>query len=76
MINNAIYAVGVITCFIGAIIGVALLACLAGNVWMDASRKWRSIFHAESSILDYIQNRKEFKRWKETLKDGSTTDKN
>lgn len=58
MINNAIYAVGVITCFIGAIIGVALLAWLAGNAWMDASRKWRSIFQAESSILNYIQHTK------------------
>lgn len=70
MINDAIYIVGAITCSIGAIIGVALLVWLAGNAWMDASRKWRTIFRAESNILDYIQYRKEFERWKEALKDG------
>lgn len=69
MINDAIYVVGVVTCFIGAIIGVALLVWLAGNAWMDASKKWRTIFRAESSILDYIQHRKEFEEWKEAQKD-------
>lgn len=72
MIDSVVYVVGVITCAIGAVIGIALLVWLAGNAWMDASRRWRQIFRAESEILDYIQHRKEFERWKEALKDGKS----
>ena len=72
MIDQIFWWVGLITCLIGAFCGVALLVWLAGNAWMDASRKWRTIFRAENNIMDYIQHRKEFERWKreEVLKDG------
>ena len=37
---------------------------LAGIAWIAASRKWRAIFRAESSILDYLRNRVDYERWK------------
>ena len=73
MIDQIFWWLGLITCVIGALCGLALLACLAGNAWVDASRKWRLIFRAENNIIDYIHHRTEFERWKleqEALKDG------
>ena len=73
MIDQIFWWLGIITCVIGALCVFALLAWLAGNAWIDASRKWRLIFRAENNIIDYIHHRTEFERWKreqEALKDG------
>ena len=73
MLDSVIWWVGLVACMVGALCGIALLLWLAGNAWMDASRKWRAIFRAEINIMDYIQHRKEFERWKteqEALRDG------
>ena len=40
---------------------------------MNASKKWRIVFLAENNIIDYLQHRKEFEKWKkeqEELKDA------
>lgn len=55
MIDQIFWWLGLITCVIGALCGLALLVWLAGN------------------IIDYIQYRTEFERWKreqEALKDA------
>lgn len=73
MINDLLWWIGLIVCLLGGIIGLALVVWLAGNAWMDASRKWRKIFRAEKDIMDYIQHKKEFEKWKkeqEALKDA------
>ena len=73
MIDQIFWWLGFITFVIGAFCGLALLAWLAGNAWIDASRKWRLIFRAENNIIDYIHHRTEFERWKreqEALKDA------
>ena len=73
MLDSVIWWIGLAACMVGGLCGIALLLWLAGNAWMDASRKWRSIFRAESDIMDYIQHRKEFERWKteqEALRGG------
>ena len=64
MLDSVIWWIGLAACMVGGLFGIALLLWLAGNAWMDASRKWQSIFRAESDIMDYIQHRKEFERWK------------
>lgn len=64
MIEVVISAVGITTCCIGVVIVIALLLWLAGNAWIDASRKWRTIFRAENYILDYLRNRVDYERWK------------
>lgn len=64
MIEAVISAVGITTCCIGVVIVIALLLWLAGNAWIDASRKWRTIFSAENNILDYLRNRVDYERWK------------
>ena len=73
MLDSVIWWVGLVACMVGALCGIALLLWLAGNAWIEASRKWRLIFRAESDIMDYIQHRKEFERWKtdqEAMKDA------
>lgn len=75
MIDQIFWWVGFVACSLGGVIGLAILVWMAGNAWMDASKKWRSIFRAESDIIEYLQHRKEFERWKEEqekLKDVST----
>ena len=64
MIEAVISAVGITTCCIGVVIVIALLLWLAGNAWIDTSRKWRTIFRAENYILDYLRNRADYERWK------------
>ena len=64
MIEAVISAVGITTCCIGVVIVIALLLWLAGNAWIDGSRKWRTIFSAENNILDYLRNRVDYERWK------------
>lgn len=64
VIESVISVVGIITCCIGVVIVIALLLWLAGNAWIDASRKWRTIFRAENNILDYLRNRVDYERWK------------
>lgn len=64
VIESVISVVGIITCCIGVVIVMALLLWLAGNAWIDASRKWRTIFRAENDILDYLRNRVDYERWK------------
>ena len=64
VIESVISVVGIITCCIGVVIVIALLLWLAGNAWIDASRKWRTIFRAENDILDYLRNRVDYERWK------------
>ena len=73
MTNDLLWWIGLIVCLLGGIIGLALVVWLAGNAWMDASRKWRKIFRAEKDIMDYIQHKKEFEKWKKEqrgMKDG------
>ena len=64
VIDGVIWAAGAAALAMGGLIAIALLAWLAGGAWMKASRRWRSIFRAENDIIDYIQHRKEFERWK------------
>lgn len=64
VIESVISVVGIITCCIGVVIVIALLLWLAGNAWIDASRKWRTIFRTENYILDYLRNRADYERWK------------
>lgn len=73
MIDQIFWWVGFIACSLGASCGLALLVWLAGNAWMTASKKWRIVFPAENNIIDYLQHRKEFEKWKkeqEELKDA------
>lgn len=73
MIDQIFWWVGFIACSLGASCGLALLVWLAGNAWMNASKKWRKVFLAENNIIDYLQHRKEFEKWKkeqEELKDA------
>lgn len=73
MIDQIFWWVGFIACSLGASCGLALLVWLASNAWMTASKKWRKIFLAENNIIDYLQHRKEFEKWKkeqEELKDA------
>lgn len=72
MIDTVFWWIGFVVCLLGAVCGLAALVWLAGNAWMNASKKWRIVFRAETNIIDYIQHRKEFERWKkeqEALKD-------
>ena len=73
MIDKIILGAGVAVVICGVIGAVGCLVATVANIWMYASRKLRTIFKAETNILDYIQHRKEFERWKkerEVLKDG------
>ena len=73
MIDQIFWWVGFIACSLGASFGLALLVWLAGNAWMNARKKWRIVFLAENNIIDYLQHRKEFEKWKkeqEELKDA------
>ena len=75
MIDTVFWWIGFVVCLLGAVCGLAALVWLAGKAWMDASKKWRIAFRAETNIIDYLQHRKEFERWKkeqEALKDGSS----
>lgn len=74
MINNVLWWIGFIVCLLGGATGLALLVWLAGNAWMDASRKWRTVFRAENNIIDYIQHRTEFERWKREQGAGDADD--
>ena len=72
MIDTVFWWIGFVVCLLGAVCGLAALVWLAGNAWMNASKKWRLVFRAANNIIDYIQHRKEFERWKkeqEALKD-------
>ena len=64
MIDKIILGAGVAVVICGVIGVVGCLAATVANVWMYASRKLRTIFLAETNILDYIQHREEFERWK------------
>lgn len=71
----------VILFWIGAVVvialGLGLIAYLGywmAIAWIKTSNAWRNILKAESLIYEYKQNRDEYLEWKETLKDGSTTD--
>ena len=73
MIDLVFRWIGIVACVAGALCVIPCLAWLVGEAWIAASRKWRTIFRAESSILDYIQHRKDFEKWQkeqEALKDG------
>lgn len=75
MLEDAVLIVGAITIFMGVVIVCALLVWLAGNAWIDASEKWRTIFRAENYILDYLRNRVDYERWKkeqEAMQDEQT----
>ena len=69
MAESIISIVGVATVCMGALIVLAILFLLAGIAWIAASRKWRAIFRAESSILDYLRNRVDYERWKKEQED-------
>lgn len=77
MIEKIVLGAGLAVVLCGAIGAVGCLAVAVANIWMYASRKWRTIFRAENNILDYIQHRREFERWKkgqEALKDDKGDD--
>ncbi len=64
MFDEVLWWIGLIVCAFGGAIGLALMAWLTGNAWMDASRKWRGIFKAEKDIVNYRNNRADFDKWK------------
>ena len=50
----------------GSLLGVLFLgvvAVAAGELWIEASRRWRGIVKAESLILEYKRCREDFKEW-------------
>ncbi len=42
-----------------------LVVYLVGQIWIEASKRWRAILRVESLIYEYKLNREEFLRWKE-----------
>ena len=67
----------VILFWIGAAVVIALGLVLTAYLvywmavaWIKASNAWRGILKAESLIYEYKQNRDEYLKWREALKDG------
>ena len=69
MAESIIRTVGIATVCMSSLIALAILFLLAGIAWIAASHKWRTIFRAESNILDYLRNRVAYERWKKEQED-------
>lgn len=76
-----------IACVIGAVFmigGAAVIAAvlvglawgLIGQIWIDASNRWRNICKAESLIHEYRRERENYLRWKEADNGGEYMDGN
>ena len=73
------HILGDILCIMGGVCLIALvigaLFWLSGEVWIEASNKWRDIVRAESLIYEYRRNRDKFLRWMNEEGDANAEDK-